>query len=249
MSDIPAGPPGEEDLDLGEIVDDLEPEPDEPEPEAEDEEPPEVDGEEPPEPVAQPRQGRRGQAERLRIKTDRLERELAELKARPAPVAQPAIDPGAAQRAEAEKWERRAMMSPVEIAQDVAREFEGRMQQSLAMQQFTTQDLVDKQQYDAEARTSRVHQQYKQRVDTLLSSERARGNLGATRGAILAYLVGQDAIERANRAAPRQQRAAAGRVSRQQVRPGSTRSDGAAGSRTRPDADEALLRGIRVGDL
>lgn len=247
MSDIPAGQPGEEDLDLGEIVDDLEPEPDDLEPGVDDEEPEPDEGD--PEPVAAAPQRRKGEAARYRERLERTERELAELKARPAPVAQPAYDPAAAQRAEAEFNASLDMMAPADAIRAIDQRRTAQFQQVLFNQQNQINDRLDKQAYDAEARTSRVHQQYRQFVEDQLVRERAIGNHGATRADILAWKVGKDAIERANRTAPRQQRAAAGRVSRQQVRPGSTRSDGAAGSRTRPDADEALLRGVRVGDL
>ncbi len=237
MSDIPAGQPGEDELDLGEIVDDLEPEPDEPEPEIEDDEP-EPDGEEPPEPVT-PRQGRRGQAERLRARLERTERDLAELRTqRQQPAPAPAIDPAAAQRAEQEFFASLELMPPAEAHRAVWNRAQQQFGQQLLGQQLQTQNTLDKQAYDAEARTNPVYRRHAAAVEALVRQEHARGNF-IWREAAIAHIDFQDRKARAATAAPRQQRAAARRVAGQQTRPGSTRSDGAAGGRVPADSIEA----------
>ena len=245
MSDTPREPvePVTEEFDPAEIVDELEP--DEPEPDEGEGDELEPEGDEPPVVERPQRHGRKGEAQRYRERLDRTERELAELKAQRAQPAQPAFDPAAQARAEAEKWERRAMMSPVELVQDVQREARAEFQQAILAQQVQTQDLIDKQAYDARAETSRPHQIYRDRVETLLAAERARGNFGATRTAILKYLIGEDALERGARAVPRQQRAAAARLDGQRTRPVGARGDVARGGR-RPapgslEADEELV--------
>lgn len=239
MSDTPREPV-EEEIDLGEIVDEQELG-DEPQQEWGEgleeggDEPLEPDDTEP-EPVAPARQGRKGEAQRYRDRALRAEERLSEILTRqPQAAPAPTFDPAAQARAEAEKWERRAMMSPVELAQDVQREMQANFQQAFVAQQVQTQDLIDKQAYDTEARTSSVHQKYQKRVETLLGSERARGNYGATRVAILKYLIGEDALERAGRAVPRQQRAASNRLDAQRTRPVGARGDVARGGR-RPAA-------------
>lgn len=209
------------------------------------------EGEDEPAVAEQPR--RRTQAQRLRERLDKQDRELAELRARQQAPTQPqyAPDPYAAQRAAAEENERLQLMSPAEASRYFYEKGQREFQQAMVRQQLQTQDLVDKQAYDSASRSSRIHQQYAARVESTLAEERRLGNLGTTRQAILNYLVGQDAIERAGRAAPAQRRAAAGRVASQQARPTGARGNGARQAR-QPDqdsADEALLRGITVSDL
>src|SRR5579859_149139 len=237
MSDVPGAGDGAPPIDPAAEPDDLdfldEPEGEEaeaPEDEAEGEEaPPEDEAEQP---VA--RQGRKPQAQRWRERAERTEttlqtvqRELAELRARQ--TAPPPIDQERLQRERMERW---SMMAPHEIVAEAMQIGRQEVQQQLQYQQLQTQDLIDRQTYDAAAQTSRVHQQYRQRVDDLLQSERARGNLGASRQNILAYLVGQDAIARAGRAAPAQRNAAGRRVVAATARPTGARGEGARGSRT-----------------
>ena len=248
MSDIPQDRV-EEELDLTEIGDDPEPEPDEPEPEEGEDEPPE--GEDEPAPVAAEtrQQRRKGEAQRYRERLERTERELAELKARAQQPAAPAFDPAAQARAEQEFLASLDMMSPAEAIRAIDQRRTAQFQQAIVAQQNVITDRIDKQAYDAEARTSPIHQRYRERVETALRAEHAVGNFRATRADVLAYLVGQDAIQRAGRAAPAQQRRAAARVNGQRVRPVNGRSDGGAEPRNRVDDDERLLRGIRVEDF
>jgi hypothetical protein len=256
MSD-PRNPPDDgEDVDPGFIDDDpggadleQEPEPDyEPEPEPDE-----------PEPDIEPdqqhrRRSRRDQNERLRIRLEKQDAELADLRRQiqNPQRQQPQFDPAQAARLQAEENERLAVMGPAEAARYFYEKGLRETAQVIQQDRFQTQDLLDRQAYETAARSSRVHQQYKQRVDDLLASERARGNLGANRDSILKYLVGQDAIERATRAAPGQRSSAARRVAGQTVRPGTARGDGARPGgerRGEADADERLLRRLRVGDV
>lgn len=256
MSDIPGGQPPEEELDLGEIVDDPnDPPADELEEIDEEVEPLEPGEDDEPEPAAaQPRQGRRGQAERLRERLERTERDLAELRTQRQQPAAPTFDPAAAARAEQEFFASLDMMSPAEAIRAVDQRRTAQFQQALLSQQAQITDRIDKQAYDAEARTSVLHQKYRQRVEDQLRQEYAAGNLRATRTDILAYFIGQDALARAGRAAPAQRRAAAARVDGQRTRPAGARGDVAAGGR-RPaadslEADIAFVNdGLRKGHL
>lgn len=248
MSDLPdAEDLGEEIPDVDEL-DEIEVE----EPE-EGEEPPDQELDEngdpvEPEPQRRPAaRGRRDQAARLRERLDRTERELQELRTNQQnyrPQAAP-VDPQAYARAEQEKWERRAMMSPAEAMREVQQESEQRIQQYMMGVQLNTQDTIDKQAYAAEAKTSRVHRQYQAQVEALLANERARGNFAANRNSLLAYLVGQDTIRRSSAAAPKQRRQAAGRVAGQQTRPTSPRGDGGQARRPAADSYEAAVERVR----
>lgn len=234
MSDVPGREPVEEEFDPAEIVDETESEPDEPE--LDEDEGEELEPEEgaPPEPVAAtPKQGRKGQAERWRERAERLERDIAELKTQRQQPAAPVIDPAAQARAEAEKWERRAMMSPVELAQDIQREERAAFTQALLAVRNESQDLIDKQAYELAARTDPRYTKHRQVVEARLAQERAVGNYRATRKDILAYQIGLDALDRP--APARQQRAASARVASQTTRPVGARGDVARGGR-RPAA-------------
>lgn len=261
MSDPRDPPEGGDDLDAGYIDD----EGGGPDPELDEDGDPEPGGDEPEDEPGDPqdepqrgetqqRPGRKTQAQRLRERIERQDAEHQVLKQQLQTLTQqrqqPAYDPAAAARAQQEENERVALMGPAEAAQYYYQKGQNEFRQAMLGQQLQTQDLIDRQAYDAAARTSRVHRDYRQRVEDLLSGERARGNLAANRTALLAYLVGNDAIERAGKAAPQQRRQANARVAGQQVRPASARGDGARGGRTTPDdADERLLRGVRAGDI
>ena len=244
-----------DDLDLGapDEIDEQEPlEPDagaEPEPQ-------------PPEQPAEPRQPRRTQNDRLRSRLAERDRELAEMRGRIAvlerPAPAPAPDPGAQAAQEQAYWAgleqavNEGRMTNTQAMQQVAQRATQQFRQDLLTNQLTTRDQIDKQHYDAQQVSSKLHRDYAGRVEETLRSERASGNLGATRSAILAYLVGQDAIARASATLPQQRRAAAARVAGQQARPTGAGGDGARPQGNRqPEAaaDEAMLRNLRVGDL
>lgn len=246
MSDDPTRPGGPDDgtndaADLSYIDDDPDAGADPPEPELDDDGnpiEPEPDGGEPPEPEPvegrQPaaRQPRRGEAHRWRERYEGLAREVAELRGRmsaPAPQ-QPMASPAELQRQEAEKWQRRAEMSPVELVQDVQREAEQRFSQALIAQQVQTQDLLDRQDYERRAATNRAYAQYRDRVESLVAQERARGQIVGRRQA-LAWLWFEDQEKKQSGGdAPRQRARAAGRVAAATTRPTGARSDAARGN-------------------
>lgn len=163
---------------------------------------------------------------------------------------QPAFDPAAQARADQEFWASLDLMTPAEAHRAVYTRATREVSQAFFQQNTQTQETLDKQAYDAQARNSRVHQQYRSRVEELVSGERARGNI-VNRDVALRYLLGEDAINRANKVAPAQRRQGAARVNSQTVRPGNGRGDVARGGarRNQDTDDEALLRGTRVADI
>lgn len=252
MSDDPnasPGQPGDGDAELS-FIDDEAPEGEEPEgeePEGDEPEPSEGDGE--PEPVEgrQPqRQPRRGEAHRWRQRYDALALEVAELKGRlsaPQQPQQPQVSPAELQRQEEAKWARRAEMSPVELVQDVQREVEARVQQAFLNQHIQTQDLIDRQNYEALATTNRAAATYRDRVEDLVQRERARGVV-VGREQAFAWLWYQDQKKRMAAGNGRQTRAAAARVANAQGRPTGARSDAGRGGRAAAGsaaADDALV--------
>jgi len=253
MSDIPNdADPGGEELDLGEI--------DEAEGDAEgqeggdedaaDDEGPAGEGREDEEGEGrrdvgrEARTGRKSQSQRLRDRNEQLQRELAEARGfRQAaeqfrPQQQQQADPAAQARAQQERADRLAMMSPVEAAEYIANERAGQFQQALLMQHLNTQDLIDKRDYDSQARSSRLHSQYREEVERTLREKRQAGDLLINREEILDRIIGREARQRASRAAPVQRGAARRRVGAQQTRPTGARGDGPSGGR-RPQPGSA----------
>lgn len=251
MSDLPRDPdvdgPGDDDAELDQ-PDDLETEIDD-EAEAGDE--PEPEGDEEPEPPPRQTRRERGRAfgeqiRELRTQNENLGRQIEELR-RPAPQR---VDPAAQQAAEAQFFEQLEMMPPREAYRALLQYGQRIVGQQLQMQQVNTQENFDKQSYEARAQSSRVHQQYATRVEALVATERARGNM-VPRETALKFLLGEDAINRANRVAPAQRRAGAARVAAQTVPPRGARGDVARGGprRNRDADDEAMLRGIMASDI
>lgn len=264
MSDIPRGqqqPLEPEPLDPPE-PNDLEPELDEYGDPVETEgaeldeygEPVEPDPDADPEPP-QPRQrGPRGRpnGETIRELTrdrDELQRRLATLEQQQR--QQPQFDPAAAQRADEQFWAEIDQLPMAEAMRRVYARAQNETRQAFYQQQITTQETIDRQQYDAKAVQSRIHQQYRDRVEALVASERARGNV-VLREPALAWLHWQDFQARSGRAAPAARRGAQQRLAAQTVQPASGRSAvarGTGGRRDQASDDEALLRQTTIGDI
>lgn len=229
-----------EDDDAGEV--ELE---DEPEPgEGEDPEPGEPEPD--PEPTIR-RGGPRGRS------IGERDREIAELRGQvqtllsqqrqPAPAAPPQ-DPRAAQQAEEQFWAEIAQLPYEHQMRAVWNRAQQVIQGQLLNQQLSTRETLDRQSYESRIASSPIHARYRDRVEKMVADERARGNI-VDREVALKYIVGEDAINRANGAAPRQRREAATRVQQQQTRPTNSRGDGTARRRPEPgsaEADEALIR-------
>lgn len=221
---------------------------DEPEPD----EGPEPEGGEETEP--EPRQTRRGPRGRangeeireLRTQLEHTNRQLEELR-RPAPQR---IDPAAQQAAEVQFWANLEMMPPGEAYRTLYSRARQEFGQQFAQQQLNTQESLDKQQYDAQARSDPLYQKYRADVEALVAAERQRGNF-VSREIALNQVYAQDMRNRAKRVAGPQRRAGAARLAAQTVRTPSGRGDVArGGTRRNQDADDAdMLRGITAGDI
>jgi hypothetical protein len=238
-----------DELDLGEIDADgnpIDPDPEPDEPETEPETKPEQ-----PEAVERRNAARRGQVHRVReqLAAERaqnadLVRRIAALEARPA---QPPPDPQAQAREEAEFRASLENMLPHEAALAVANRSERRMQAQLAqvaLQSYDRTDTADWRQLQA---TNRAAARHAPEVERVLQQRRAMGDYTLGRRDILAYLVGQEVLNRPEAAAtrPRTQRT---------PRPASGRGDVPAApagrqSRDQAAADLALLRGITTADI
>jgi hypothetical protein len=171
--------------------------------------------------------------------TARLRQENAELRGYQAGITQrqPA-DPQAAARADQEWYASLEMMPPAQAYQAIVQRERQAIGAELNQREFRANERADKQAYDATARTSKVHQQYRSQVESTLAAERAQ-NRNPEREVILKYLVGNDVLERANRAAPAQRTGAARRVAGQQTRPTGARGDVArTGRRPQPGTPE-----------
>ena len=194
----------------------------------------------------------RRRAQEAEERATKAERELAEARGFQAGVAQRQVDPQAAARAEQEFYASLEMMPPAQAYAELMRRGQAQVGNALQQIEFRANERADKQAYDIAARTSKVHQQYRSQVESTLASERAQGR-NPDREVILKYLVGNDVLERAGRAAPAQRNGAARRLASQQTRPTGARGDVAARGRGRlvpgtPEHDDWLVaQGIRQG--
>jgi hypothetical protein len=135
-----------------------------------------------------------------------------------------------------ERW---SMMAPHEAIAEALQYGAQQQQQQLLALHIQTNDRIDRQSYELQTRTSAVHKRYRDEVEREVGAMRARGIYDVSRQQILQQLVGRDALERAERAAPRQRQTAAARVASQQTRPTGARSDGqTAGRRPAPGSPE-----------
>jgi len=196
----------------------------------------------------------RRRAQEAEERATRLERELAEARGFQNGVQARQVDPQAAARAEQEFYASLELMQPAQAYQAIVARERQLVGAHLQQVEFRSNDRADKQAYDIAARSSRVHQQYRSQVEQTLAAERAQGR-NPDREVILKYLVGNDVLDRANRAAPAQRNGAARRVAAQQSRPTGARGDAGRGQRGPApgsmEHDEALLndairRGVNV---
>ena len=253
MSDLPdgAGAPDDDDLDLGALDEGTEPEPIEPGPDDLESNP-----EPEPEPQSQPtRQERRDERARSRLREVEAERadlarRLAALESRQAQPAAP--DPAVSARAEAEFRQSLEQMLPHEAALAVAARSEQRIQQQLVQAELRGFDRADSAEFAALQRTDRAAQRLAPEVERVLAANRAAGDLRLGRLDIFDFLRGRELRTRGPQAARQQRQQGAARVAAQTTRPGSGRGDVARGSgapANQDSADEALLRGVRAGDV
>lgn len=225
-------------------------EPDEPEPDEPDSDEPEPDPDEP-EPEPRRTRGPRGrpngeELRELRSQLEQTNRQLEELR-RPA---QQRVDPAAQRQAEERFFENLEQMAPREAYRTLWQEAQRVLGQRIEQNSAATQERLDQQAYEANARTDPLYSRYRGQVETLVADERARGNI-VPREIALNQVYAQDMRNRARRVGGQQRRAGAARVANQTTRPITGRGDVARGGRTRdPSADdERLLRQITAEDI
>jgi hypothetical protein len=196
----------------------------------------------------------RAQRARAQAAEQRAQAAEARIAALEQTQRQPAYDPAAAQRAEAEWWQNYEVQTPVvqaQLLQQRARqEFGGALQQ-LRLEQ---QELADQARYEASCARSPTREAYRDKVEQYRAQQRRAGFV-IGREEAYHLLLGRDTEARAARVAPRQRGEAAARVRGQQTRPTGARSNMAARGR-RPaagsaEADAAAIaeadaRGIKI---
>ena len=253
MSDLPgAGAPGDdEEIDLGVLNEELEPE--EPVDEALEPEEPEEPAEPPePRPGRQERRDERsrGRARELEQQNADLARRLAQLEAQRNQPAAP--DPQAAAREEAAFRQSLETMLPHEASLAVAERTERRFQQQLMVAEVRGFDRADTAEFNALRARDRAAERLAPQVEAALQAERAAGRYNFGRLDIYDYLRGRELRMKGPAVARQQRQAGAARVAAQTTRPGAARGDvarGTGGGRDQEAADLALLRGTRLDEL
>lgn len=204
--------------------------------------------------ASQPRSRSRNNVQILRERAQAAERGLEDLRReftdfrsrQPQPGQ---ISPHEQARLDAEEQARVEQMMPHDAARYYAEKNARHFQQQLAITQFQAFDRQDQSDFARLKDTNREAARLAPDVERILAAQRAQGIYSFTRAQVFAYRYGEEMLAKARQERPRQQRHAAGRVAAQRTRPGNARGDVARGGRDRVDADEALLRGITVGDI
>lgn len=222
---------------------------------------PEPEDEPEPEPLPDDgaQQRRPGRAARriesLANRNAELERRLAALEGRQNLQAQP--DPRAAaeaaQREEAQFYESLRDMLPEQQAQAITRRIEQRVGMHMAQAELRGFDRFDVSQFETLRQTSPTAARLAPQVEQILQQRRQGGDYSLGRRQILAFLIGEEALNRAGRTTQQQRRSGARAVARETTRPASGRggTEAAAGGRrqSQEDADERLLRQVTAADL
>ncbi len=190
----------------------------------------------------------RAQRARAQAAEQRAQAAEARIAALEQTQRQPAYDPAAAQRAEAE-WLQSLSMLPQEQALQAVMQ-RGRQEVGGALQQLRIeqQELADQARYEASCARSPTREAYRDKVEQYRAQQRRAGFV-IGREEAYHLLLGRDTEARAARVAPRQRGEAAGRVAAQRTRPTGARSNMVArGRRPQPGSEEADLAAIRDAD-
>jgi hypothetical protein len=157
------------------------------------------------------------------LKAERLERELAETRARQAQEQSWQHQQQQQLRAEQE-WLNSPDRTPEErAAYGLNKELAG-IKQQLQATQYQQQDSTDRIRFEAKAEVNPTFKRYADAVAREHANLLRNGSL-VPRESILAYLIGQDVMKRGPKAAASQKRAAAAETRRQTVRPTNGRGD------------------------
>lgn len=178
-------------------------------------------------------------AREAKEKADRLERELAEMRAaQRAPVQQ-----GESPEARAA---RRALMSDTDLLREDLKESEARTQAMLQQQAMEVRERHDASEYAQELATSPNLKRYEAAVERMRSEAKANGQF-VPRKVLLELVVGRAAIAAAKKAGGKPQQQAQRRVAAQQSRPAPARSGDTATQRGRQgDSLEKRLENVPI---
>lgn len=205
-----------------------------------------------PEPPRQTRRER--QTENWRARAERAEREAAELRGRQSVLEarpQAPVDPAARAREEAAELDRVQQMLPHEVARYYAEKSARETQQQIFQARVEGFDRSDRAEFSQLRQTNRSAERHAAKVEEILQGRRQNGDWTLGRKQILAFLIGEETLNKGPTAAAGQRRQAAARVAGQTTRPASGRGDVGRGNtgRNQGDADERLLRGTTLGDI
>lgn len=191
-----------------------------------DEAPPEEEiAERPPErrPQPGPRQRLARENRELKERTERLERDLAQIRQQ---QAAPRADPYEAQRREQEWLNQVALLPPDQAAAAWAQRTRGEVAAALQQNQQTVTDQIDRTSWDSACRTDPVRRQYARQVEEIIQG--LPPSAIRNRETVFAYVYGKEVLRRREAGLRPQRQAAARRVAQQTTRPanGAARSDG-----------------------
>lgn len=138
-----------------------------------------------------------------------------------------------------------ATLTPEERAEERGRQIEQRTNQRLNQMGFVMADNADKQGYQTLARNMPIYAKYAERVEQFLAGERRQGR-DLKREVIAQFLIGQDAVKKAQNTGTRRANKAAANVARETVRPSAGRSEGVGRGGKTGSGDNRAARAKRL---
>jgi hypothetical protein len=185
-------------------------------------------------------QSLRTQVETERQHRERMERELAELRA-----ASQQRERQSQQESPEAKAARRALMDPVDIMREDLKESEQRTQGLLQRLEQQNMENADRGHYDSILRDSPTLRKYHQDVEKLRLEAASKGQF-IPREALLDIVIGRVARQAATKAGSKPQRQAREQVQRNQSRPAGSRSDTATQRGRQGSTPESRLDGLPI---
>jgi hypothetical protein len=205
--------------------------------------------------VTPPRGRARDTIRTLRQRSQEAERRTADLQRQVDELRtsrQPAFDPAAAQRAEAEEIERISMLPPAEQTAAIIEKVRRESRQQAAQIELRNFDRSDISAWSAAKRDDPHARRLDTEVERILNLRRQNGDYSLDRVTIFDALRGKEIRERRATVAPRQRAAARRRVAGQTTRPNRVGGDVSRSGRNERNEDAARedrLKNIRVGDV
>lgn len=202
-----------------------------------------------------PRSRARDTIRTLRQRSQEAERRQADLQRQVDDLRnqrQPAYDPAAAARAEADDIERISMLPPAEQTAALLAKVRREQQQAATQIELRSFDRSDNANWRDIQRTEPSARRLAPEVERILNLRRQQGDFSLGREDIYNHLYGKELRERRATAAPKQRTAAQRRLQGQTTRPTRTGGDVSRSVRQTRDEDarrEERLKNIRVGDI